>query len=499
MQLRKTICSFVLGASMLTACANLEEEPYGFTNTKDFYKTEAEARAALTYAYAGMPEVGYYSRIYYVVTEVPTENLTIKGDAGADQKELDELRTVANNDALTVIWGYMYNSILRANAVIVNVPNAPIAENVRQQLVAEAQFLRALHYFNLVRLYGAVPLRTEPITVANQSYIKKSPIDKVYELIIADLKASEAHIGTAKIEGRANVVAVQSLLAKVYLHLASSKSSGSKDYGFVTDADQLYTEARTYAEKVVKGQSMYGFVNRLRDIFNTDVYKKAAVGEHILDVAVDQSGENEGNYSKLPSMFIPALGRDMYIDDDGKQIKIESGWNHFQMENGIYGSYADNDKRKTELIATTVKDATGTSTTLSINDWSRPFTLKFLDPARTGDKSSVNSSVIRYSDILLVYAEACGPTAEGYAAINQIRNRAGIGDLPEGLSVADFRQAVLQERKWELAFEGHRLFDLRRTNQMEAMAAQYGKTITGDAYFFAIPQKEADTNPEINN
>ncbi|HYG37516.1 MAG TPA: RagB/SusD family nutrient uptake outer membrane protein [Cytophagales bacterium] len=496
MNFKKHIYRLLVLTVVLSSCADLEEKPHGITNTISFYKTEADANAALIYAYSVLPEVGYYSRMYYVVTELPTENLTMKGDAGIGNTELDQLRMTSTNTDIGNIWGYMYNAILRANAVIANVPQiAVMSEASRNQVIGEGYFLRGLHYFNLVRMFGEVPVRTEPLTNVDQIPKAKSTIKEVYDLIISDLqKAEELMSAEENLEGRANKIAAQALLSKVYLHLASSGESASPGYDFVTSPEEMYTNAKTYSGKVVNEQSVFGFTESLREIWDIEKYKvPSAVTEHIFDAAVDRNGAAEGNYSKLPNMFLPAIGFNMILDDG---INIGQGWNHFQTEPAIYNFYADNDKRKTELIVSSVKDDKGVERTLNINDWSRPFSRKYIDPKRIGDASSANSPVIRYSDILLVYAEANGPTPEGYAAINRIRNRAGIGDLTTGLSVPDFRQAVVEERARELAFEGHRLFDLRRTNSVEKILVdKYGKTITSGGYFFLIPQKELDTNP----
>ncbi len=485
----------------VTSCTKMTEEPYGLTNTGSFYKTAADAESAVIYAYSVLPEVGYYSRGYYIITELPTENLTQKGDAGPANFELDENRTTSNNSDLDNIWTYMYRGVARANAVINNVPGiSSMPEAARNQVVGEGHFLRALHYFNFVRMFGEVPLRTETIADVAQIPMAKSPLKDIYDLIIADLKKAESMITTNRIsEGRANKVAAQALLAKVYLHMASSKASGSAGYTFVDNADAMYTEAKNYAAKVVNEQSTYAFSNKLRDIWDIEVYKKAAVSEHIFDAAVDRTGEVEGNFSKLPNMFLPA-DRPMSIpydvaDPSKGVINIGQGWGHFRTESAVYNNYAANDKRKTELIVSTYTNG-ATTYTLDINTSSRPFTRKFIDPLRVGDKHSTNSPVIRYSDILLILAEASGPTTEGYAAVNKVRARAGLGNLNPSLSLQAFRDAVVDERAFELAFEGDRLFDLRRTNTMEKVLVQkYGKSITSGAYFFPIPQRELDTNP----
>jgi hypothetical protein len=500
MKLRKLLYTALL-LSGVFGCS-LDEEPYGLINSKTFYKTPEDAESAIIYCYAILPEVGYYSRGYYIVTELPTENLTQKGDAGSSNFELDELRTTPTNANLDDMWTYIYRGISRANGVIANVPNIDMNESTRDQIVGEAYFLRALHYFNLVRMFGQVPLRLDVIDDPVQIPIAKSPISDVYDLIISDLEKAEQLIAVNRIsEGRANRIAAQGLLAKVYLHLASSKASGSPGYEFVANAENMYAQALTYSGKVINEQTTFNFTDVLVDIWNIEVYKKAAVTEHIFDAAVDRNGDREGSFSKLQNMFMPA-DRPMEIqynpsDPASPLINIGQGWSHFRTEANLYNSYTSNDKRKTDLIVSKYWNA-GTEYNLDINSSSRPFTRKFIDPLRIGDASSCNSPIIRYSDILLVYAEANGPNAEGYNAVNRVRARAGIGDLAPGLSVEAFRAAVIEERAKELAFEGDRLFDLRRTNKMEeVLVNKYGKSITSGAYFFPIPQREIDTNPAM--
>lgn len=320
-------------------------------------------------------------------------------------------------------------------------------------------------------------------------------------MIISDLKQGEELMpATKNFEGRANRIAAQALLSKVYLQLASAKASGSPGYEFVTNSDEMYGEAFAYADKVITGQNVFGFTDILPDIWNTEIYKTVAVSERIFDAAVDRSGEREGNYSKLPNMFLADPGFAMTIpynpsDNNTDLIDIGRGWNHFQTEVHHYNSYDNSDKRKTDMIVSEVINPDGNVIQLGINDFSRPFSRKYIDPLRDADKMSTNSPVIRYSDILLVYAESAGPTPQAYAAVNRVRDRAGLGPLAPSLSVNDFREAIIEERALELAFEGNRLFDLRRTNTMEkVLVEKYSKSITSGAYFFPIPQREIDTN-----
>ena len=98
-----------------------------------------------------------------------------------------------------------------------------------------------------------------------------------------------------------------------------------------------------------------------------------------------------------------------------------------------------------------------------------------------------------------MYAEAAGPTAKAYELVNFIRNRAGLGDLTPGLSVADFRAAVIRERVYELAFEGNITYDLRRTGRLHTVTAvqEQGITEEADVLFYPIPSIETDLNPNI--
>jgi hypothetical protein len=499
MKLKKYICAVT--ASLVIAGCSLQEEPYGFLSTDNFYKTATDANAALVYAYAILPEIEYYSRVFIVNTEIPTENLTLKPDAGASNFEMDELRTRPDNPDIATTWRYGYIGANRANAVIAHVPKIQMDETTRNQIVGEAYFLRALHYFNLVRMFGEIPLRTDPVTSIDQVNLPKSSIQDVYNIIISDLTQAIDMMDLTVRPDRVNKVAAWSLLSKVYLHLASSKSSASPGYEFVSSADDMYANAKTYAGKVVNEQTDYGLDPDLLAIWDVD---KEHGPEHIFAASTDRSGQTEGNYSKLPLMFIPYIGSGgPFFLPDGTQVI--SGFNHLITEPAIYNSYKDYDKRKTQLIASKVfvgaSFNVATEDDLHITDYNRPFTLKYLDKHQAvgTQQTSTNTPILRYSDILLVYAEACGPTTEGYNAINQIRSRAGLLPLTPSLDMQTFRDSVLVERAWELAFEGNRLFDLRRTHNMEkVLEDQYGKTIQTGAYFFAIPQTEVDNNPYID-
>jgi hypothetical protein len=494
------IAIFLTMTAMLSCKKELEEQPYGFLSTTNFYKTEADANSALIYAYSILPDLDYYSRNFIVLTELPTEDVASAAGKSADEMLLDNNTVTATNGVLAPAYQFPYVGINRANLVIKYVPPITgMTDAAKNEILGEAYTLRALHYFNLVRLFGAVPMHLDPVDDISQTNLPKSTMQVIYGQIISDLTKAAGMMDQTVRMGRVNQVGAWGLLSKVYLTLASAKASGSPGYDWVTNADDMYASAKQYSGMVVNTQTVYGLDPSLTNIY--DVNSKLGP-EHLFDASVDRSGADEGQYSKLPLFFMPNLN---FRLPDG--VFVPGGFNEFLTEPGIYNSFDPNDKRKTQLIISTIHDVgdnggnAGPTQVLSITDaYTRPFSNKYNDSGWiAGQQTSANTPILRFSDVLLIYAEACGPTADGYTAVNRIRARAGLGALPPTLSVADFRNAVIQERSWELAFEGNRLFDLRRSHQMESILENtYGKTITGDPYYFPIPQSEVNKNPNLN-
>ncbi|RYF46297.1 MAG: hypothetical protein EOO39_49960, partial [Cytophagaceae bacterium] len=189
--------------------------------------------------------------------------------------------------------------------------------------------------------------------------------------------------------GRVNQVGAWGLLSKVYLTLASGKASGSPGYDFVTGADEMYTKAKEFSGTVVNNQTVYGLDPDLISIY--DVNKKSGP-EHLWDASTDRTGTNEGLYSKLPKMFMPNLNFKL-----PSRVFVPGGFNEFLTEAALYNSFDANDKRKNQLIISTIYDVNagnvpyvGTAQNLSITDaYTRPFTNKFNDSGwQAGDQTS---------------------------------------------------------------------------------------------------------------
>lgn len=484
----------------LSSC-DLSEESYGFYSENNFYKTENDAQSALYYAYNAFTYNEYARAIFYI-HELATETVDVKGEEGFGSQEINnwDFSLFKENEQLELYFKYSYIAINRANAVIENVSNSSINEDVKDRIIGEAYFLRAWNYYHLAQLFGLVPLQKEMVKTAAQTappMVKN--MDELYNFIISDLEIGESKMNVNRSAGCVDKVAAQSLLAKVYLSIASSKETGVNLYKDMNrDVTQMYDSASYWSHKVLFDQTEYALDNDLMNIYNV---AHPEGPEHIFLLSMDKSGIEEGNFSSIDKMFIPYNdgGSLWFKNPDGSLSKATNqGWGVFLITDLFANTFDKNDKRKIQLMSKEFYlNAEGTASKENSNYLTR----KYIDSDFVGVKSSVKPFMIRFSDIVLTYAEAQGPTTEGYTWLNKIRRRAGLGDAPAGMSTKDFRNYVVQERAFELAFEGKRLHDLRRKGIVtkkdpKAVASTISES---EAAFYPIPQKEVDLNPNLRN
>jgi hypothetical protein len=493
--------AFASGMALMLSSCNLDETPYGFYSEENFYKTEADAEAAVNYAYGCMTFLEY-SRSIFFLGDMPTETLTTKSDASIDNQNLSNWKVAdfKTNGTLENYFKYSFIGINRANAVIKKVPGCDFSQDLKDQYLGEAYFLRAYNYFCLVRNFGLVPLHNSVVESLSQTSTPLAKdIDTLYDLILGDARRAADLMPAYESPrlGRADRVAAQALAAKAYLYVASAKEHGVKLYRDMRrDVKEMYDSAAYYADKVVFGQNVYGFDDNLLDIYDVE---KANGPEHIFLMAMDRTGSSEGQYSKISKMFIPYIdGATIYLKqgDSNEFIPSHDGWGEYQTTKDFYNSFDENDRRKTDLIVDKVYDANGDVSASYPDKLPYPFCRKYIDPKFSGDKTSTRPFLIRFSDIALVYAEAGGPTAQSYQLVNYIRNRAGLSDLQPNLSESDFREAIYKERSFELAFEGDRMYDIRRWNRIGEIPAARGMS-EDDVTFYPIPQAEINLNGSL--
>ena len=489
--------AFVIG---FVSCESLDVKPEGFYSDENFYKTIDDAEAAMLYAYDALTLVSYAPVTFYIA-ELSTDNCLVKQDEGADAQAFVNWEVTSQNSLLTEYYRSIYIAVNRANAVIENVEGKGYNVEDEERLLGEALFLRAYNHFNAVRAFGLAPLQKSLIDKLDETTaVLPENMEEVYAFLIDDLTRAVSYLQVNRVTGRADKVAAQALLAKVYLFAASAKENGVPKYDSIIESvDNLYAKSAEYAGAVINGQSEYNHDLDLQNIYDVE----AANGpEHIFILSLDRSGTQEGDYSKLSKYFIPYIaGGSVYLKNiDGSFSETHDGWSVFQTTNNLFSSYEAVDKRRNELFVSEVFDESGTSIgTVSDGTVAYSFTRKYFDPAFEGDKTSTRPFLIRYSDIQLVYAEATA-NAEGLVQYNKIRNRAGVSELTDlgGLSSDNFRQLVVEERQRELAYEADRLWDLRRNNIVQQEVIEAAGLSPEAVAFYPIPQREIDLNPNIN-
>ena len=459
----------------LTACNKLVENPTSYITTVQYYKTQSDATAGVTAVYSELISDGteqpLYGREINFLADMTTDDLAAGPSAiNPNVRALSSITYTPTDDRLQVIWRQNYTGISRANAAIDAIPTIQFDTTLRSRLVRESKFLRALFYFNLVRFYGDVPLVLHnPADASNLNSLKvdRTPAATVYAQIIADLTDAQnlpSSYSGADI-GRATGGAAKSLLVKVYL------------------TQQNWTTAVSKALEVINGPYGYALFPNYADVFNPATKNGK---EHIFSAQISSNG-GLGNSSTLMGANFAG-----FVGNVPADIPADSS---------VYKQFSNTDTRKAVTFYTSLTNpATGL-----IYNFPTFYFGKYVDRSElsTPGQSNINFPIIRYADVLLMYAEALneaqGPVAAAYSALNQVRVRANTGNLTPGLSQAAFRDSLYAERRREFVQEAQRWFDLVRTKQLvQAVSKVASKTnISAKNYLFAIPQSEISLNPGL--
>lgn len=429
----------------------LDLNPETVINGSAFYKTETQLKQAVNGAYSVLQPLADES--YWIFGEMRADNTWFQyntSDRGREQWEfVDEFLVPATAECISNFWENSYVGISRSNDVLDNISNVTdMTDAARNQYTGEAEFLRAFHYFNLVRQFGGVPLRLTSVQSPETALSKgRATVDEVYAAIINDLKdAAEklpaSYPGTDV--GRATRGAANTLLAKVYLT--------QKDY-----------PAALAELRKVQG---YSLLPNYADVFDPN---KKNGAESIFEI--QYLGSQTDLFSTFMYTFAPYTSGSSVTGDSKTSINGSgSGWNIPTPD--LINAYEANDKRKAISMADGYNDANGNFVAIP---YVKKYNHGFTDVGRTND----NFPVLRYADVLLMIAECLNEQAytaggEAFDALNEVRVRAGLPPKTAAdLATQDaFRDAVFQERRVELAFENHRWYDLVRSGKaVEVMTA----------------------------
>lgn len=466
---------------LMGACQQdfIEVLPESTLTVDALYKTDKDFQDAVVGVYSGFRAP--YSR-FWQFSDLRSDDVGHYWQGRVDLIRLDNFVMDVNDAVLVNSWRDYYNIIYAANTLLANLEKADAAVIKNKDLyLGEVKFLRALAYFDLVRIFGDVPLLTAPITIADSYKITRTGAAQIYnDLIIPDLleagnKLPEKHAGAAS--GRATQGAAKALLGKVYL----------------TRQDFVQAEATL---KEVTGKN-YALLPNFNDLFT---YTNEHHSEYIFDIEYIEGGLGLGSNftSEFMVEFQTAGGPVVAALQNIYGIKVINSGSAGSPSPDLIAAFEPGDLRREITVAQGVTDKDGVYLPLAPTGVPS-FTKKYMTSLIIQNDSRANWKVLRYADVLLMLAEALNEnnkTGEALDYLNQVRERAGVARY-ENLSQAETREKIYTERRLELYLEGHRWFDLVRTGRAQEVMQGYG--MKPHMTVFPIPQSQIEVvnNPAV--
>ena len=479
----------LLGSSSCTK-DYLELQPRNAASTETFYKTQTDAIQATAAAYAQLQQSGMTNHALWMM-DIMSDNSFVGGGGAADGiefQQLDNYTIPTSNPVITEHFQRAYIGIGAANQVLLHVPDiTAIDAAIKSRSLGEAQFLRALYYFHLVRAYGDVPLVLTPArSPAEAASVTRDPAAKVYAQIITDLKAAINNLplpSTYKGDdvGRASKLSAMGILAKVYLTQNDMPNAAMQ-----ADA--------TIAAALADGKGLwanYGDNFKLENENGKEslfeVQYKSGLNGFILDGPGSAINEFWGArfYKDTSTPALEALG---YVVSNG-------GYGFNIPEKEFVDGYETGDLRKAPSVFVpgdkypagqtqpypAIRPLQGDPNNYNVRKF-------FVGTLSNVWDSPLNVPIMRLADVYLIKAEA----ANDLVALNVVRKRAG---LPNATIVN--QSVVLKERRYELAFEMDRWYDLKRTKTLTNNPNLLAKGINPFNDLLPIPQAERDVNPNL--
>lgn len=570
--MKKLSYIILLAVTSLSSCTKMIDlYPESNISTGNYYKSIAEVSTALTGCYNAMQAP---LREEWSLTEIRSDNaiMGVPGSLTTQNRDLSDLDMFMLNTAHPGnynYWSTTYANIRNINLVL-NALNVNYNEGTktisfdtllisgtdadRKRLASEALFIRAYHYFNLVRLYGGVFLVHEPISADDAKLINRSTVNDIYDLIVADLQAADFHgnknaysASSANL-GRANSWAAKALLAKVYLNLNRKADAipllqaviNTSGHGLQANYSNIFSIANEMNNEIIFAvrykagglglgsplpnlfaplQSGSAVVNGDGRGFN---YPTTDIATNYLTITVTGASITSGSTTITIPTANANIRAGMYITAtqipanvtisavSGNTITLSAA----ATGNSTNGTLTIGDPRRTATIAT-------------FNPGARLYPVKLISNPAIANDAENDWIVLRYADVLLMMAEAQGNTPASLTLINQVRNRARLAPLTatDVATTAQFEKALADERRWEFAFENQRYFDLMRfnvtlttVNAVQTLRDHFAKeypthynlypaprltlaelqaNVTNDKLLLPIPQREIDNNTII--
>lgn len=466
----------MMTAMVISGCKKaLEEDPKTSIPPDRFFKNPDSYELAVTGIYSGLP---LYSGNTAMMLEMCTDIYGMPSTAAEQALPMYQNAPADFYYNTRDAWANAFSIIKNANFVLDALPKGPLEELKKNQLMAEARFLRAYAYFYLVQLYGDVPMPIKPATDYANLQMPRTAQTEIYKLILDDLTYAEANLPeSTTAQGRVYKLVSTALLAKVYLTMAGNPLKQT----------QYFANAKEKAVAVINS-GKFQLVTDFSAVFHHTSYTSESIWE---------------------KLYVPGLGGNpvhglTLTAATYNPILVPADW--------FIKSFASGDQRKEWGIVQNYSDPKGTVL--------NPFFRKFADVSGLASGATSSTAIVSYTfpylrlaEMYLIAAEAenevNGP-AGAYTYINEIRKRArvdkaNVTNVPDlsGLSQQQFREAAWMERKWELSLEGSTWFDLKRTNTMQNIQNRRGAGLINPIGTYnqtwLIPDKEIVNNNIAQN
>ncbi|MGB8706288.1 MAG: RagB/SusD family nutrient uptake outer membrane protein [Gillisia sp.] len=489
---------FLAFATVLTmvSCSKdfLELQPKGSNLESNYYKNQSEAFAGLVAVYDVMRKYsgGFENMVTFM--NAGSDNFVAGGGGATDGVGIHSFAnfTISPTTIPGSYWSDFYQGVFRANFLLTKLPDVPMDDAVKARYTAETKALRAIYYFNLVKMFRNVPLITKPLETSEFNNVPQAAPEEVYAQIEQDLKEAMPDLPmtvTADEEGRLSKGAAQAMLGKVLLFEGKNSEA----------AAQLAEVNGTPGET-----SQYGY--KLLDNYNDLwVVSNKFNSESILEVAHTNasssgwgnwgSGSDEGNTVNI------MVGPRSYTKLGPDAPDLPSGWSFNPVLPELYDLLKEDPRFNATVLDMKALKAAGQADYIPGYNDTGYFLNKFIprqSDVTTGTGEPVlnykqNVYVIRLADTYLLEAEALGGTgARAQALLDAVRARVGLPSVPVSLD------AIAKERRLELAGEGHRFFDLVRTGKAAEVLADRGFT-PGKNEILPIPYKELQNTIIVQN
>jgi hypothetical protein len=480
-----------VGGMLATACSEdiLNIPPVANNTTDQYYKDEAQLNQAVAAIYNGT--LSLPSSVHWNLSEIRSDNIVTSNVNNAQRDYTDISNFVASSQTvqLQTTWTDLFQIVYRANLLQQKIQ--PFSFARVNQFKGEARFLRALAYFDLVRLWGAVPIAETVFSADDAQRVPRAPIADVYRFIIEDLKFAADNLpatyATAD-KGRATKWAAKGLLGKVYL----------TGYGYpLRDASMLPLAKQQLMEVyAAESPATFSMAASFPELFKT---------------------VNDNKYALFEVQYISG-GTGL-----GSQVPWEQGatfpawWSPFTAagpsgavpRDFLGTNWPRRDRRREATIDTIIRNPTTGALSGS------PQFTKFLEKGTTAPVNnrdySNNFPILRFEDVMLMYAEVLNEESAvpplALTIVNRIRVRSGLqaytATSPEAANQATFRAAILKERRYEFIVEGQRWFDLVRTGTAlqtitafkQSTGITLGRALDSHDLLYPIPLLELTINP----